>query len=259
MNQMLSMSEEAEDLVRAFDNGDLCLHYQPQVDVGPPWPVIVGHEALLRWQLPDGRFARPDRIIPTAEACGLVTALDVWVIGMVCEEMAWTQATGGGHCPRMSANVSTQQFGRTDFAPVVADILSRTGITPACLTLEITERAVLEQDETTLGNIHALREMGVALALDDFGTGYSSLFHLRGLPIQEIKLDRSFVSGIPDRHRDAAIVSATIDLAAELNLRVVAEGVELACQAEWLRMKGCTLIQGFLYGRPTARLREAVA
>jgi EAL domain-containing protein (putative c-di-GMP-specific phosphodiesterase class I) len=153
----------------------------------------------------------------------------------------------------MSANVSTQQVGQTDFARSVSDILSRTGIDPARLTLEITEQYVLEQRETTLGNIHALREMGISLALDDFGTGYSSLFHLRGLPIQEIKLDRSFISGSPHRHRDTAIVNATIDLAADLKLRVVAEGVELARQAEWLRMKGFASIQGFLYGRPAAR------
>ncbi|WP_296762296.1 EAL domain-containing protein [Sediminimonas sp.] len=254
MSATPSIPVKARDLTRAFENGDLLLHYQPQVDVSRRWPKIVGYEALSRWPQPDGSFVPPDRFIPVAEDCGLALILDTWVIDTVCKELARVKATGASRRLGMAANVSPQQFGQRHFAQSVDDILTRTGVDPTCLTLEITERAVLDENETTLKNIYALREIGVSLALDDFGTGYSSLFHLRTLPIQEVKLDRSFVSGLPHRHRDAAIMSAPINLASELSLRVVAEGVELAQQAEWLQMNGCSLIQGFLYGRPAARI-----
>lgn len=244
---------QTAELKRAFENGDMLLHYQPQVDVSRRWPEIVGYEALLRWPLADGAFVQPDALVPVAEECGLMPSLDSWVIETVCEELARVKAGGARPGLSMSANVSPQQFRQTHFARSVADILTRTGVAPADLTLEITERAVLDEDETTLRNTLALSEAGVSLSLDDFGTGYSSLFYLRDLPIQEVKLDRSFISGLPHRHRDAAIVNATISLAAELGLRVVAEGVELAEQAAWLRLMGCQTIQGFLYGRPAPR------
>lgn len=251
---------EAVELTRAFEKGDLMLHYQPQVDVSQRWPKIVGYEALARWPLSDGSFISPDRFIPVAEASGMVTALDIWVIESVCMEMARAKTNGASGCLNMSANVSAQHFGEAQFAQSVADILVKTGVDPACLTLEITERAVLAKGDLTMRNIFELRELGVSLTLDDFGTGYSSLFHLKCLPVQEVKLDRSFITDLPHQARDAAIVSATIKLASELGLRVVAEGVERASQASWLRTNGCPIIQGFLYGRPAARRhRQLVA
>lgn len=243
---------EAATLTRAFENGDLLLHYQPQVDVSQPWPMITGYEALSRWPLPDGRLVPPDRFIPVAEACGLLTVFDLWVIDSVCQELAKLGKADDSRHITMAANVSPQQLGAAQFARSVSDILTRTGIDPSCLKLEITERTFLPENEMTFHNIHALREMGILLSLDDFGTGFSSLFHLRTLPIQEIKLDRSFIAELPLRQRDVAIVKATIDLATGLGLGVVAEGVELARQADWLRMNGCPLIQGFLFGRPEA-------
>jgi EAL domain-containing protein (putative c-di-GMP-specific phosphodiesterase class I) len=258
MTAMAAMPVQAADLTRAFENGDLLLHYQPQVNAAQRWPRILGYEALSRWPMSDGSFVPPDRFIPVAEECGLVEALDAWVVASVCEELARMKATDAKRRLGMSANVSTSQFGRRGFAKSVSDILTRTGADPALLTLEITERAVLEQDKATIESIHAFREMGVSLSLDDFGTGHSSLMNLRTLPLQEIKLDRSFVSGLPHRHRDAVIVSATIGLASALGLRVVAEGVELASQADWLRANGCQTIQGFLYGRPAARQHGAI-
>ncbi len=250
---MPSRAIEVGDLARSFENGELLLHYQPQVDISQRWPKIVGYEALLRWPLMDGRFVPPDRFIHAAEQSGLVLSLDIWVIEAVCKELARINTSGAPRIIGMAANVSAQQFGRRYFAQSVADIVSRAGIDPSWLTLEITERAILEDSEITLENIYALRELGVSLSLDDFGTGYSSLFYLRSLPIQEVKLDRSFVRELPHRLRDAAIMRATIDLASELGLRVIAEGVEQACQASWLRLNGCRLIQGFLYGQPAAR------
>lgn len=239
-------------LTRAFENGELLFHFQPQVNVSARWPQIVGYEALARWPMPGGCFIPPDQFIPLAEECGLVLPLDIRGIETVCQELARLKAAGASPGLSMSANVSPQQFLQPQFAQAVADILTRTGADPRNLTLEITERALLNEDDTTLRNTLALNEIGVALSLDDFGTGYSSLFYLRDLPIHEVKLDRSFISGLPHRHRDAAIVSATINLAAELGVRVVAEGVELAEQATWLRINGCQTIQGFLYGRPAA-------
>lgn len=248
----VATAADAADLTRAFEDGILLLHYQPQVDVAQRWPRIVGYEALARWTRPDSTIVPPEVFIPVAEACGLVTALDLWVIETACAELARMKATGGAGRVGMSANVSTQQFAQPRFAGSVAAILSRTGVDPACLTLEITERAVLNADRTALANIHALREMGVSLALDDFGTGHSSLLQLSALPVQEIKMDRGFLVDLPDRPKDVAILRATIGLASGLGLRVVAEGVERAQQAAWLRANGCHLIQGFLYGRPSA-------
>jgi len=258
MSVLPAIPVEVANLTRAFEKGELLLHYQPQVDVSHRWPKIVGYEALARWPLSDGSFVSPDRFIPVAEDCGFVLTLDIWVIETVCKELARMKAAGALQCLGMSANVSPQQFGQRHFSQSVADILTYTGIDPSCLTLEITERTVLDEDAPTLENIHALREMGVTLSLDDFGTGYSSLFQLRTLPIHEVKLDRSFVSGIPHRHQDTAILSATIDLASDLGLRVVAEGVERSEQVEWLRERGCHAMQGFLYGRPAARKPETV-
>ncbi len=258
MSVLPAVPLEIADLTRAFEKGDLLLHYQPQVDVSQPWPKIVGYEALARWPLSDGSFIPPDQFIPVAEDCGFVLTLDIWVIETVCKELARMKKAGALQCLGMAANVSPQQFGQRHFPQSVADILTETGVDPRCLTLEITERTVLDEDETTLRNIHALRELGVTLSLDDFGTGYSSLFQLRTLPINEVKLDRSFVSGLPHGHQDAAILGATIDLASELGLRVVAEGVEQADQVTWLRERGCHAMQGFLYGRPAARKPDAI-
>jgi EAL domain-containing protein (putative c-di-GMP-specific phosphodiesterase class I) len=258
-NAVRSMMADSAELTRAFENGDLLLHYQPQVDASYCWPKVIGYEALLRWPLPDGSFVPPDRFIPIAENNGLVAALDLWVIASVCDELARVKADGAPRSVGISANISTAQFGQRSFAKSVADTLTRTGVDPAHLTLEITERTALDRNEVTLRNIQAFREMGVSLSLDDFGTGYSSLLHLKTLPIQEIKLDRSLVSDLPQQQRDAVIVSATIGLASALGLRVIAEGVEVASQANWLRENGCHLIQGFLYGRPAARKRDAIA
>ncbi len=240
----------AAKLTRAFENGELVLHYQPQVDVSRRWPMITGYEALARWPGPNGSFTPPTDFLPIAEGCGLMPALDMWVIETACQELAHMNSERNARRISVSANISAQHFKRPDLARSLNDILTRAGVDPKELTIEITERAVLDQDDATFRNFHALREIGVSLALDDFGTGYSSLLHLKSLPIQEIKLDRSFVFGLPDHSRDAMIASAMIELAIGLNLRVVAEGVELALQAEWLLEKGCTRHQGFLYGRP---------
>lgn len=241
------------ELTKAFENRELLLHYQPQVNISGRWPEIVGYEALARWPAAGDEFVSPDLFIPVAEESGLARYLDVWVIETVCRELGRLSANGARSRLTMSANVSPQNFQQPQFARSVADIVTRTRADPARLTLEITERAVLNEDKTTMKNICALSEIGVSLSLDDFGTGYSSLCYLKDIPIQEVKLDRSFISGLPHRRRDAAIVKATINLAAELGLQVVAEGVELARQAECLRGMGCHTIQGFLYGRPAAR------
>lgn len=258
-NGKLAQPIRIADLNRAIENDDLLLHYQPQVDVSERWPRITGYEALSRWPLPDGSFVLPDSFIPLAEKSALIMSLDIWGIQTACDELARMKLNGAPGCLSMSANVSPRTLNEQHFAKSVADVLTRTGVESSCLTLEITERAVLDENETTLRNIQSLREIGISLSLDDFGMGYSSLMLLRSLPIQELKLDRSFVSELPGRHRDAVIVSATIGLASELGLRVVAEGVERARQADWLRMKGCSAIQGFLYGHPAPRLHDAIA
>lgn len=259
---------EPAELKKVFEAGGLTLHYQPQVDIRQRWPRIVGYEALMRWPCPDGGFIPPARFIPVAEESGLILPLDLWAIERACVEMRRLPATRAFN-PRVSVNVSTQHFRDRDFARSVAAILKRTRLDPGRLTLEVTETVLMEQAETALENIAALRETGVSLSLDDFGTGYSSLAYLKTLPVQEIKLDRSFAQDLPGwppdetPYRgpdslpilfmgggDAVIVSAAIEMAAGLGLRVVAEGVEAARQVSWLRQAGCQSIQGFLYGRP---------
>lgn len=240
----------AEDLIQAFENGNLLLHYQPQLDVSGDWPVVVGYEALARWPRKDGTFIPPDQFIPVAEDCGLIAALDIWVVETVCTDLARAAGTEGSEGIRSAANVSPQLLKDPRFARSVADILTRTGVDPALLTLEITERTALEFDSVTKRNVNSFNEMGVSLALDDFGMGYSSLFHLKTLNVQEIKLDRNFVMDVPQDQRNAVIASAAISLGNALGLRVVAEGVEQKCQVDWLRAHGCFTVQGFLYGKP---------
>lgn len=244
------------DLKKSFENGELQLYYQPQVDVSDT-PVIVAYEALARWPQKDRSYIPPDIFIAMAERTGLILEIDSWAIETVCTQLASMQSDPHTQGMRIAANVSTQKFRDQHFARLVSDILTKTAVDPACLTIEISERAVLDQGETTHCNIHALHEMGVSLSLDDFGMGYSSLFHLKTLPIDEIKIDRGFISGLPDDARDAVIVSSVIDIAKGLGIRFIAEGVELPCQAEWLRSKGCLINQGFLYGRPAPKLRSS--
>ncbi len=221
----------------------LCLHYQPHVAI--PNGEILGVEALLRWSHPQLGHVSPARFIPLAEENGLIEALGDWVLETACQQIArWKQA---GISIRVAVNVSAQQLRQPAFAAKVRAILLHHGIEPHLLELEVTESALMRCVDIALENLTELSTLGVQIALDDFGTGYSSLAHLKNLPLNKLKIDRSFVQNINKKTGDAAIVQALIGLARQLELRVVAEGVETARELAVLVQLGCVQAQGWLF------------
>lgn len=245
--QAAARVELDRDLRGALARGELALVYQPQVNLRTG--RVVGIEALMRWHHPRLGLVPPSTFIPIAEESGQISALGAWALRTACHAMlSWG---GSGLAPgRIAVNVSARQLQHDDLADIVSHALDETGLPAGCLELELTETALLPEDEKIAETLARLRALGVGLALDDFGTGYSSLSHLRQYPIQRLKMDRSFVRGIMTNRGDAAVAQAIIDLARELNLAVVAEGVETAEQLAVLRSLGCEEGQGFLIGRP---------
>jgi len=249
------MTHEAQERVRletllrhAAENHELATHYQPKVDAHTG--RLTGAEALLRWFNPELGSVPPTRFIPLAEDCGLIVELGDWVLRAACQQLAaWDAA--GFYVPTLSVNLSVKQLERGDFIDQVAAILRDTGINPARIEFEITESIIMSVDDA-LGILHRLRALGVGLSVDDFGTGYSSLTYLKALPIQTIKIDRSFVNGIGISPGDEAIIRAVIELSRSLGFVTVAEGVETTHQALFLRNTGCAWLQGYLYGKPIA-------
>ncbi len=233
-------------LRRAVERGELRLHYQPQLRAHDG--AVTGCEALVRWQHPELGLLPPAQFIGVAETSGIIHALGAWVLEQACrQQVAWAAA---GHPLVMAVNISALQFRQADFYGTVRRILEDTGINPAHLELELTESALMQLTPEVLERMHALRTLGLHLALDDFGTGYSSLSHLKRLPIRRLKLDRSFVEALPADLEDAAIASATLSLAQDLGMDVVAEGVESPAQVEFLTRRGCPMLQGHLFSEP---------
>jgi EAL domain-containing protein (putative c-di-GMP-specific phosphodiesterase class I) len=235
-------------LRRALDNGELAVHLQPQVDARGG--RLIGAEALIRWDCPELGSVPPARFIPLAEESGLIIPLGDWVLRETCRQVVKWDA-GGFHLPQVSVNLSVKQLERPEFVDTLHNILDETGIDPARLKLEITESVVMAVgDAFTL--LARLRQIGISLALDDFGTGYSSLSYLKLLPVQQLKIDRSFVVGIGQNPEDEAIIRSVMALAESLNFEVVAEGVETPEQAAFLSASGCHRLQGYLHGSPVA-------
>jgi diguanylate cyclase (GGDEF)-like protein/PAS domain S-box-containing protein len=230
----------------------LQLHYQPQVDVDTG--AIVGGEALLRWFDPVLGHVSPARFIPVAEATGLILPLSEWVLETACKQIAaWTQA---GTPLRVAVNFSAQHFRQRDLPEQVRQVLLRTGAQARWLDIEITESMAMTQPEQAREQLEALVAMGCRVALDDFGTGYSSLAYLKKLPIHKLKIDKSFMDGIPDDASDVAISRAIIGLAQSLGMTLIAEGVETDAQLAFLRQYGCGTYQGWLFAKamPAAEL-----
>lgn len=241
------------DLRHAVEHGGLWVAYQPQVDLHSG--DIVGAEALVRWLHPTRGPMGPDQFLPLAEQLGLLGDIDTWVLGTACAEAAsWPSCPAGPR--RVSVNVSEGRL-RSRAVEVVIDALARAGLPPSCLEVEVTEK-VTATDEDACRALEELRALGVRVAVDDFGTGYSSLSRLQQLPIDVVKIDRSFIREILDATSPAPIVSSTITLARGLGLLVVAEGVETVEQLRFLEAHDCDLVQGFLLGRPVPaeQLRE---
>ncbi|MDR6961483.1 diguanylate cyclase (GGDEF)-like protein/PAS domain S-box-containing protein [Pseudomonas brassicacearum] len=241
--------EIASELRRALEQQELRVHYQPVHDLATS--RVIGVEALVRWQHPKRGLVSPAEFIPIAERTGLIAQIDAWVMDQACRQMCqWQQA--GVVLSFVAVNVSSRLFAHRELYEQVARVLHDTGLDPACLELEVTESAVMEDPEVALDQMHRLRELGVRLAIDDFGTGYSSLLRLKRLPVQKLKIDQGFVAGLPWDEDDAAIVRVIIALARSMGMQVHAEGIEQREQAAFLLEQACELGQGYWFGRPVA-------
>jgi diguanylate cyclase (GGDEF)-like protein len=244
MNTASKRKLEVEGRLRkALERDELTVHYQPMRDA--EGSTVTSTEALLRWDDAELGSVSPSEFIRVAEETGLIVSVGDWVLRQACTQArAWQDA--GFQPIRVAVNLSGRQVRRTTLVESVARILLETGLSPAYLELEITESTIMQDDDVTLETFNQLRDMGVGLALDDFGTGYSSLSYLRRFPISRVKIDRSFVSGIPTNQNDTAIATAIVAMARSLGRAVVAEGVETLEQAEFLRKIGCDELQGYL-------------
>lgn len=234
-------------LMEAIEQEQFVLYYQPIVaaDSG----IVRGMEALVRWQHPERGFVSPGDFIPLAEQTGQIVAIGQWVLHRACSDLADWNARMDRRMP-VSVNISPLQFRRYGFLDEVRRALDTTGLHPELLELEVTENVLMSGAGQAIDTLRAIRELGVKVSIDDFGTGYSSLRYLRQLPINKVKLDRSFIMDITENPDNAAIVQGVITMAHHLGLIVVGEGVETAEQAADLRHRECDLLQGFLFSRP---------
>jgi EAL domain-containing protein (putative c-di-GMP-specific phosphodiesterase class I) len=212
---------------------------------------IVELEALVRWQHPERGLMPPGAFIPVAEETGLIVPLGQWVLEQACRQARmWQDASAGTRPIVMSVNLSARQFQHPTLVADIDRAVRQSGLEPRFLKLEITESVVMQNLESTLVTLNALKSLGIQLAIDDFGTGYSSLTYLKRFPIDTLKIDRSFVDGLGQDSQDTAIVRSVVALAKTLNLTVTGEGVETAEQRTRLEELGCDLAQGFMFARP---------
>ena len=256
MRQELVESINLEtELREALATGGLRLHYQPIVSVVDE--RLQGFEALVRWNHPLRGMVPPDRFIPLAEETGLIVDLGKWVIGEACRTLKnWQETFPRAQDLTMSVNVSCRQFVKPGLVEHVTEVLNQTGINPSSLKIEVTESVIMHDVDRAISELNKLRSMGVQIAIDDFGTGYSSLAYLRHIPIDHLKIDRSFISGIEEETKENdQIVRSIISLARSLGLGVIAEGVETRAQLERLRLLHCDRAQGFMFSRPVDHLK----
>ncbi|OSN86365.1 Phytochrome-like protein cph2 [Pseudomonas syringae pv. actinidiae] len=243
----LERLELESDLRHALEQQEFTLYYQPQFS--GDGKRLTGAEALLRWRHPRRGLVPPNDFIPVLEELGLVVEVGDWVLTEACRQLKhWHQAKV--RVPKVSVNISARQFSDGQLGKRIAHILEQTGLSPACLELELTESILMREVNEAMQILDGLKNLGLSIAVDDFGTGYSSLNYLKQFPIDVLKIDRTFVDGLPSGEQDAQIARAIIAMAHSLNLSVIAEGVETHEQLEFLREHGCDEVQGFLFGRP---------
>jgi len=241
--RLREQQELQSDLRMAVTNGQISLHYQPQLKIDTS--EVFGFEALARWQCPNRGAVSPDKFIPIAEDSGLIIPLGKWILGEACREAAsWPRPH------TIAVNISPVQFHHADLPNLVHEILLETGLAPARLELEITEGVLIDDFSRAVSILRRLKSLGVKIAMDDFGRGYSSLSYLHAFPFDKIKIDRSFIGELEHNHHSAAIVRAIITLARSLDVPVLAEGVETQSQLLFLGREGCNEVQGYLTGRP---------
>ncbi|MBZ2207234.1 EAL domain-containing protein [Massilia sp. R798] len=249
-----AMNDEAQERVRiesalrkALERDEFVLHYQPQVDLASG--KIIGMEALIRWQHPELGMVPPMRFISVAEDTGLIVPIGAWVMRTAClQNRAWHDAGLGPL--RVAVNLSARQFASSDLLDNISAVLDESGLDPHCLEIELTESLFMSDVTLAVELLHNMKALGVNLSIDDFGTGYSSLSYLSRFPIDVLKIDRSFVTNITRDANDAALVASIINLAHNLKLAVIAEGVETEEQLDYLRRHGCDEMQGYYISRP---------
>jgi diguanylate cyclase (GGDEF)-like protein len=243
-------------LRRALERQEFLLHYQQKVEL--KGGRIIGAEALVRWMHPEWGLVRPARFIPLAEETGLIVQIGEWVLREACRQTrAWMDQ--GVDPGVVSVNLSARQFRQEGLVRMVSRILEETGVEPAQLEMELTESMVMHNAEAAIATLQGLKSLGVALSVDDFGTGYSSLSYLKNLPIDTLKIDRSFVReiGAGAEADEGLLAQAIISLGHSLHLKVIAEGVETDAQVRFLKRNGCDQVQGFLYGEPVLPMAHA--
>ncbi|GLZ84081.1 motility regulator [Metapseudomonas resinovorans] len=248
----LERLELESDLRHALEQGEFLLYYQPQFS--GDGKRLTGVEALLRWRHPKRGLVPPGEFVPVLEELGLVVQVGDWVLAEACRQLkAWHQEKM--RLPKISVNISARQFADGQLAERIAAIIEDSGLPAACLELELTESILMRDVAEAMDILENLKRLGLCIAVDDFGTGYSSLNYLKQFPIDVLKIDRSFVDGLPDGERDAQIARAIIAMAHSLNLAVIAEGVETQAQLDFLREHGCDEVQGYLFGHPVPAAR----
>ncbi|MEO4047194.1 EAL domain-containing protein [Pseudomonas sp. CAU 1711] len=243
----LQRLELESDLRHALEQGQFQLYYQPQLS--GDGKRLTGVEALLRWNHPRRGLVAPSEFVPVLEELGLIVQVGDWVIAEACRQLkAWHQASV--RVPKVSLNLSARQFADGQLGMRISRTLADSGVPPACLELELTESILMRDVDETLQTLTSLKKLGLCIAVDDFGTGYSSLNYLKQFPIDVLKIDRSFVDGVPAGEQDSQIARAIIAMAHSLGLAVIAEGVETQEQLDFLRQHGCDEVQGYLFGKP---------
>ncbi|OHW63288.1 phytochrome-like protein cph2 [Andreesenia angusta] len=246
-HETLEKVKLTNSLYRALERDELALHYQPQIDIRSG--KLVGLEALIRWTHPEHGIVSPGVFIPLAEQTGLINAIGEWVIATACRQGAYWHKRGLEGV-RMAVNLSVEQFKSSSFSDRIESILLDTGMSPELLELEVTESIALDDSYDVVNTLEKLRESNIMVAIDDFGTEYSSLSRIKLLPADRIKIDRQFVESLAVDKRDRAVVRAIIELARNLDFKVIAEGVETEEQVEFLKSQNCDEIQGYYYCRP---------
>ncbi|MBW2712748.1 MAG: EAL domain-containing protein [Deltaproteobacteria bacterium] len=237
----------ANALRTAVDNDEFRVYYQPIVEAETD--EIIGFEALLRWQKPDGYIVAPDEFLTVAEETGLIVPIGTFVLHEACRQLRFWHDAGHGELT-MAVNLSGRQFREENLVGIVRGALSQANLDARYLHLELTESILMESGDMTQEILNELRRMGIRIAIDDFGTGYSSLSYLQKFQLDELKIDRSFIKDIARNPNDASITRAIILMAHSLGLEIVAEGIETEAQKEFIREHGCRFAQGYLYSRP---------
>jgi diguanylate cyclase (GGDEF)-like protein len=240
-------TEMMGNLRRALEQNQFHLHYQIQVNTARK---IVGAEALLRWESPEHGAVSPAQFIPLAEESGLIVPIGLWVLHTACMQIKEWSADPATSSLQIAVNVSARQFRQSDFIHQVGQVLGATGVDPKNLKIELTESLVLDNVNDSITKMRALKAMGIGLSMDDFGTGYSSLAYLKQFPLDQLKIDQSFVRDVVADPNDAAIVKAIITMGLAFGLNVIAEGVENDAQLEFLDQHGCHVFQGYLFSKP---------